>query len=199
MDLNKIKYKFLTTNDLENFEKFILKTNTADDKIWEFIKDNFKKAHKEFVVGCAFLYDEIVAIVVGYTFNVIWNKNNVFPFWILGRMHSIIPIPSIKDRDKLLSLLTNHFENLGFHSCFAVTKISNKINYKNVDCFLKRYTKKAFKADRYNCSVERIFNSDNFDYQNLNICYKQIVHKYCEENKSILIIRYDLKNKFKQC
>lgn len=136
--------------------------NDIEKKTLSYLK-SFTPANKDkFIVIGIFNDKELIAISVGYTYQLLWNtKNNFSTHWVLGLMYyknknNIIPTEKI---DMLIGPLTLEFEKLQFCSFYTVTKLPNTLSYDTCQKYLETTHSKNYKETRYFAYLDRIIDS----------------------------------------
>lgn len=173
----------LTPEHHDILSKFISDVK-IDDGFGTFLLSGLKD-DQERVVAAIIENNEIVICQIGYTFNSHWDKPNVLPFWVLGRMHARTNT-TVECRDSIATTLANYFENLGFTTCYMVSKVKKPTVQK-----YDKYVKRAFNVFRYSVQIEKIIDS-NFEFESLPGLYRTICYRVCEEGHQQIVYRFDL-------
>jgi hypothetical protein len=156
---------------LADFKNQILKLknytyNTTDiDITIKWLKHHFTKQSKnKFIVACILNEDNLVALHIGCTISVIWNRENeTLPVWVYFLAYNIstskIPGSII---GKLGVELMHHFENSKYYSFYATTRLPvNLISTSDVQNYLENVYNKNYPIFRYHRYIEQIITTND--------------------------------------
>lgn len=137
------------------------------EKFSQWILNRFQRCAKSnFVVAANYYDDELVQIMIGYTFDIAWGNDlalDTTPYWYVGLAyfkdkHWRNPGKEIIDLGLALGA---HFERKGYYKFYTVKKMPNRIKtYEDLQKYINSPAyKTTFQVKRYHPKVEKIFRT----------------------------------------
>lgn len=172
----------------------------------DWLKLQFKIRNKNDLIAIgSFEKESITKILISYKIEISWKKEiieNVIPYYVIGLMYfknkSLnVPAEKISELDQIL---TDHFERQNFNKGFMTIKapkfIINNTNGDLIDNYINNIFTKTFYGNRYTYQVETVIRSqedlNKFKFK----AFKSLLPKTII--KPIMLISFNLKNKFKK-
>jgi hypothetical protein len=117
----------------------------------------------------------------------------VYPFWIVGFVysfqHNSTPIVTI---GQLVESAISHYEAMGYTTFFSVNTVPSHYSHRQINKFIAQAITPSV---RYDYHVDAVID-DPANYDDF-LLFKMIIPKQIPDNKSVLIIRGDLKHEFR--
>jgi hypothetical protein len=152
----------------------------------------------ESAIGCYYFAelenDKIIKVLFTMTVSSMFRSVvKVYPFWIVGFVysfqHNSTPIVTI---GQLVESAISHYEAMGYTTFFSVNTVPSHYSHRQINKFIAQAITPSV---RYDYHVDAVID-DPANYDDF-LLFKMIIPKQIPDNKSVLIIRGDLKHEFR--
>jgi hypothetical protein len=184
-------------SQISNIKNYTYDKKNIDEYI-TWVRDIFNRYDdKLFSVICILDENELLALHMGCSISVIWNRaNEILPIWVYllayNKPTGKIPGPII---GKLGVELMHHFEDQHYYSFYATTRLPvNLTTTSDIQNYLEKVYNKNYPIFRYNRYIEQII-STNDELKSIATKfpgYGVILPKTI--NRPIVVMKYEMMN-----